>query len=183
MAIWIIGPPNRGLQRITSDHNNRTDDKIKGDTVSDKLRYEVRNSKYLANLILDSIFPYIENEDDKNVHIAFEGLSYGSSGDVVLQLGGYKYILMDTLSQFIPLENMHTYAPTTIKKTAGCSKKGMGKSEMIEAFMLSPTLFSKHLRDHRDRFKTRFGNWIGHLDDIIDAYWVLETLKDKEGFL
>lgn len=159
---------------------DRSDTKDKGDNVSEKLRYEVKNSKYLANLILDKIFPYIEKEKERNVFVAFEGLSYGSTGDVVLQLGGYKYILMDVLRQFIPLDNMFTYAPTTIKKTAGCSKKGMGKPEMIEAFKKVNTPFSKHLRDNEGSFKTRFGNWITHLDDVSDSYWVVETLKKKE---
>ena len=116
----------------------RTDNKDKGTGVSDKLRYEIKNAKYLATLILDTIKPFINN----NTYIAFEGLSYGSSGNVTLQLGGYKYILMDLLSTIVPLENMETFAPITLKKTAGCSKKGTKKSDVIEAFKNMPTKFS-----------------------------------------
>jgi hypothetical protein len=159
----------------------RADNKDKGDNVSDKLRYEVRNAKYLANLILNSLKDFV----NKETLIAFEGLSYGSTGDVVLQLGGYKYILMDVLSSVIPLENMFTYAPITIKKTAGCSKKGTTKADMIEAFKIMPTEFSKHLRDNEPSFKTKGtkGNWITHVDDLVDSFWALETLRDKNGLI
>jgi len=176
----LSGPQIKAYAESPITIIDRLDTKDKGDNVSDKLRYEVKNSKYLAELILHTIFPFIEHEENDKVYLAFEGLSYGSTGDVVLQLGGYKYILMDTLSQFVPLKNMFTYAPTTIKKTAGCSKKGMGKPEMIEAFKKVNTPFSKHLRENEDTFKTKFGNWIAHLDDIVDSYWVVETLRDKE---
>jgi len=160
---------------------DREDNKQKGDNVSDKLRYEVKNAKYLANLILRSLKDFINEE----TFIAFEGLSYGSKGDVVLQLGGYKYILMDVLSSVIPLENMFTYAPITIKKTAGCSKKGTTKADMIEAFKIMPTEFSKHLRENEGSFKTKGtkGNWIIHLDDIVDSFWALETLREKNDFI
>lgn len=153
----------------------RTDNKDKGDNVSEKLRYEVENSKYLANLILGTISPYV----DKDTYIAFEGLSYGSTGDVVLQLGGYKYILMDVLSSIIPLDNMYTYAPITIKKTAGCSKKGSKKADLIEVFKTLPFDFCEYVRRNEEEFKTKKGNWIVHLDDLVDAYWTLETLRVK----
>lgn len=154
----------------------RTDTKDKGDNISEKMRYEVENAKYLANLIA-KYFNFF-GLNNKTI-IGFEGLSYGSTGDFVLQLGGYKYIIMDVLSKIVPLKNMFTYAPITIKKTAGCSKRGMKKSDMIEAFKKETNSFSKYLRDNEKNFKTRKGNWIAHLDDVVDSYWILETLRKK----
>lgn len=155
---------------------DRSDNKNKGNNISEKMRYEIQNSKYLAELIFNSLKDFL----NKTTYIAFEGLSYGSSGDVVLQLGGYKYILMNLLSIKIPLENMFTYAPITIKKTANCSKKGMKKSDMIEAFKKEKTKFSNYILNNEDLFKTKKGNWIIHLDDLIDSFWTLETLRVKE---
>ena len=151
----------------------REDIKEKKILVSQKMRYEVKNAKYIANLILLYLSPFINNR----TYIAFEGLSYGSTGDVVAQLSGYKYILMDVLSQIIPLDNMFTYAPITIKKTAGCSKKGMKKGDMIEVFKNETNNFSKYLRENENIFKTKKENWIVHLDDIVDSYFTLETLR------
>lgn len=150
----------------------RKDTKINVKNVSEKLRYEVRNANYLATLIINSL-----DFNDKEIFLGFEGLSYGSKGDVILQLSSYKFILMDSLSRLVPLENMFTYAPITIKKTAGCSKRGMGKANMIEAFKLMPTKFSRYLKENESLFKTKFGNWIGHLDDLVDAFFVLKTLE------
>ena len=145
------------------------------------MRFEVRNAKYLARSIYTTIENICNSEKlpNWNIYIAFEGLSYGSFGDVVLQLGGYKYILMDVLSSIVPLENMFTFAPITIKKTAGCSKKGMKKSDMIESFKRMSTNFGKYVCENEEFFRTKKGNWIKHLDDIVDSFWTLETLRVK----
>jgi len=169
LKIYSSSPSIKIIERI--------DVKEQSSDVSAKLRFEVKNSKYLSNLILLTLSEYIE---EKNTFMAFEGLSYGSGGDSGIQLGAYKYVLMDELIKIIPLENMYTYAPITIKKTAGCSQKGKTKSDMIEAFKKTEdTEFSKYICNNEDLFKTKKGNWITHLDDIIDAYWALETLKLK----
>jgi hypothetical protein len=116
--------------------------------------------------------------------MAFEGVSYGSSGNVVLQLGGYKYMIMDALARIVPLENMYTYSPITVKKVAGCSKRGTPKSEVIEAFISGshPNTLKTAIRADKLSFMKKGGkNFIDHLDDLVDSYWVLETLRDKEG--
>jgi len=156
----------------------RTDIKNKGNNITEKMRYEIENAKYLSNLMVDDLSPYLS---DKTI-IGFEGLSYGSFGDVMLQLSGYKFILMNIMSQIVPLKNMFTYSPITIKKTAGCSKKGMKKADMIEVFKTLSNPFSKYLRENERDFKTRKENWIVHLDDIVDAYFTLKTLQQKENF-
>lgn len=173
----LSGPQKKTYDLSPAIIISREDNKDKGSGVSDKLRYEVKNSVYLANLIVESLKEY----KDDNIYISFEGLSYGSTGDVVLQLGGYKYMLMDKLTELTPLKNMFTYAPTSLKKTAGCSKKGMGKPEMIETFKLENNDFSKFLKNNEEMFKTPKGNWIGHLDDIVDSYWALRTLQEREN--
>jgi len=160
---------------------DREDDKEKGDTLSDKMRYEVENSQYISNLISGSLLKYL----NRNTYIAFEGLSYGSSGDVGIQLGGYKYMLMSKLSELVPLENMFTYSPITIKSVAECAKKGMTKADMIDKFIsVGPNQckFRMKLFEFPERFQTpKSKNWVIHLDDLVDAYWALETLRKKEN--
>jgi len=158
----------------------RTDDKIKGEDASAQMRYQVKNALYLSQAITDTLKPYL----GINTHLAFEGISYGSSGDVSVQLGGYKYIIMNELCNYMPLENIYTYAPTTVKKTGGCSKKGLGKHAMIESF--TRTSEENTLRDairaNRDLFMKKGGNnYIDGLDDFVDAYFVLKTLQLKEN--
>jgi hypothetical protein len=160
----------------------REDDKIKGENISSKMRYEVKNARYLAELMFNTLTYWI----DKDTYIGFEGLSYASSGDVVLQLGGYKYMLMDALSKKVPLENMFTYSPITVKSIAGCAKKGMGKPDMIRAFMESDIKsdFKDGLKNNTDKFMKKGGkNYIDHLDDLVDAFWVLQTTIIKEKLI
>jgi hypothetical protein len=157
----------------------RIDDKDKGPDISSKMRYEVHNARYISEVITVSLKPWL----NRNTYIGFEGISYGSSGDVVLQLGGYKYMLMNALSEYVPLDNMFTYSPITVKKTADCSKRGTPKSEVIEAFISSSlnNSLKTAIRKDREKFMKKGGkNFIDHLDDLVDSYWVLETLRDKE---
>jgi hypothetical protein len=180
---WPYGL-NEKIKKVYKDSGvhivERTDDKEKGDNVSEKMRYEVENSRYMANLIRDSLKPFLNS----TIYLAFEGLSYGSEGSSVIQLGGYKYMLMDALSEFVPLDNMFTYSPITIKSVAGCAKKGMGKPEMINKFISEGPhcIFNHELKESPDKFKTpKSKNWIVHLDDLVDSYWVIQTIIKKEG--
>ena len=162
----------------------RTDNKEKGPNVSSKMRYEVQNARYVAELISSTLEDYLY----RNTYIGFEGLSYGSSGDVTLQLGGYKYMLMDFLSYTmgVPLENMFTYSPITVKKTAGCSERGKTKNDVIESFIMNSgdNSLKKALREDRMSFRKKGDkNFVDHLDDLVDSYWVIETLRDKESIL
>jgi hypothetical protein len=160
----------------------RTDDKEKGPDVSSKMRYEVKNARYISEMIVSTLEPYL----NRNTYIGLEGISYGSSGDVILQLGGYKYMVMDALSDYVPLENMFTYSPITVKKTAGCSKRGTPKSEVIEAFMSGSYDNSLKIAMRSDKLsfmKKGAKNFIDHLDDLVDSYWVLETLREKESLV
>ena len=159
---------------------NRTDNKEKGEGISDKMRYEVENAEYLSDLIISSLKEYLNS----NTYIAFEGLSYASSGDVVLQLGGYKYILMSRLREYVPLKNMFTYSPITIKSVAECAKRGMTKADMIEKFIETDIdcKFRQELSLYREQFQTvKSKNWIIHLDDFVDSFWTLQTLRKKEN--
>lgn len=160
----------------------RTDIKEKGADTSIQMRNQVVNADYLANLISETLHPYL----NANTYLAFEGISYGSSGDVILQLGGYKYMIMNELKNYMDMNKIFTYAPTTVKKTAGCSKRGLGKHAMIEAFtsISKPNSLKDALRaDKLDlNFMKKGGNnYIDHLDDVVDSYWVLETLIEKES--
>ena len=128
--IWPYGLNDKYFTAFSNSGVNvskRIDNKNEGKDVSSKMRYEVNNSKYIANLITESLLPFI----NKNTYLSFEGLSYGSGGDRAIQLGAYKYILMLKLSDVVPLENMYTYSPITIKSVAECAKKGMTKKDMI----------------------------------------------------
>jgi hypothetical protein len=158
----------------------RDDNKDKGETLSSKICYEVKNSMYLSSVIQEALQSYLNID----TYIAYEGLSYASSGDRVIQLGAYKYMLMRELINYVPLTSMYTFSPITVKSIAGCAKKGMGKKDMINKFIeVGPDCkFRNTLRNSPELFQTKKAkNWITCIDDIVDSYWILETLRKKEN--
>ena len=70
-----------------------------------------------------------------------------------------------------------------IKKTADCSKKGLGKDAMIEA--MGRQIVDHHLisvlHDNPDYLKKK-SNYVLCMDDIADSFWNLKTcMKDLNG--
>ena len=161
---------------------DRDDIKCQNIDLSVKLRHEIQNASYLSNLIITTLKKYLTPD----TLLAFEGLSYASSGDVALQLGGYKYVLMDKLSEFMNIDNIYTYSPISIKSVAGCAKRGMGKIDMIDKFILDgpECTFRNSLINNPEMFQTpKSKKWEVLVDDLVDAYWTLETLKLKESLI
>ncbi len=156
---------------------DRFDKKYKGKDSSEKMRWEVSNSMYISDLIITSL----PDGDIKKWQIVFEGLSFNSSGNMGIQLGGYKYMLMrDLFDNYVPFENMTTYAPITIKKTAGCSEKGKTKKDMIDAFIRTSSChLAQTIYSNPSLFQKKTGTWIEHLDDLVDSYWAVETYLIK----
>jgi hypothetical protein len=181
--IWPYGLDEKYIELYKKSGVNvteRTDTKDEGKDLSSKMRYEIENSHYLANLITGTILNHINYD----TYLSFEGLAYASGGNRGIQLGGYKYILMSKLSTIIPLKNMFTYTPITIKSIAECAKRGMTKKEMITRFIqVGPVCkFRLSLFEHPEKFQKKGGkNWIDNVDDLIDSYWALETFRKKEG--
>lgn len=144
---------------------------------SDVMRDTVVNALGISELICKTLEPYFKMGED--VVIAQEGFSYNSKGSSILDLAGYKYILMAALMKYIPISNMYTYAPITVKKTADCAKKGMGKDEMIDAFKkLSPDTCFKRILVESPHLLRKKVNFVECVDDIVDSYWVTKTLMN-----
>lgn len=138
----------------------------------------------LSEIILQTIDKLVEYNNIKKdeVVIANEGFAFSAKGDAALQLAGYKYILMEALKNH-GYKNLKTYSPITIKKTADCSKKGLGKYAMIEA--MGRQIVDHHLisvlHDNPDYLKKK-SNYVLCMDDIADSFWNLKTcMKDLNG--
>jgi hypothetical protein len=154
---------------------------IRDNKISDislKSRLEIKNANSLANQMIEDLYYYL----NRDTIVALEGLSYGSTGNQTLSLSGWRFILLYKLSQIVPLDNIYTYSPITVKSTAGCAKKGMSKPDMIRAFISygPDCLLKNNLNKNQELFmKKGAKNFIEHLDDLVDAYWVLETSRSR----
>lgn len=143
----------------------------------------VTRASNLADLIVSDIKNLMESisYDDCNPIIANEGLAFSASGNVTLDLSGYKYILMHKLIQE-NYTNLRTYSPITIKSTAGCAKKGCTKEDMIHALKQEPDnhQFIHLLKENEQALKKKTA-FVKCIDDLTDAYWCLKTIVKKEN--
>jgi hypothetical protein len=150
----------------------------------------VHRSTELADIITKTIDRIVtsKNINKENVIISNEGFAFSAKGDAVLDLSGYKYILMDRLISK-GYTNFRTYSPITIKKIAGCSKKGLGKNAMITAFGKT---YNKDIPEcnHQIMYNIKEDpqilkkktNYVLCVDDIADSYWCMRTtLLDTNG--
>ena len=137
-------------------------------------------AKLIVGTILKIIRPYNYNIDD--IIIANEGFAFAAKGDAALDLSGYKYILMKELID-AGFKIFKTYSPITIKSTAGCAKKGMGKDSMITALGKEDNdlhLFIHTIWGHNEILRKKT-SYVMCVDDLTDAYWCLKTVVKKEN--
>jgi hypothetical protein len=180
--VWPSEIDDKSYDRLTSCDviiHNRNLEKIKEKSLDqhELILEHTHRAIDLSNIILDLIdyLVHKNNIDKDDVIIANEGFAFSAKGDAALQLAGYKYILMERLIDR-GYKNLKTYSPITIKKTAGCSKKGLGKDAMIEA--MSRQDDDHHLisilKNDPDYLKKK-SNYVLCMDDIADSYWNLKT--------
>jgi len=146
----------------------------------------VKRSTDLAVMIVDEIKKILLEKSPEtkyeDVIISNEAFAFSARGDATLDLSGYKYILMYHLIE-AGFRIFRTYSPITLKKTAGCSKKGMGKNDMIDSLGNEPEglhPFMDIIRTSPSLLKKKT-SYVMCTDDIADAYWCLKTTIEKEG--
>lgn len=186
--IWPLNIDNITYEKLNSagiNIFNRELTPIKDKTFDESalILEHVERATTLAKLIVKTIFdilsPYNYNIDD--IIIANEGFAFAAAGDAVLDLSGYKYILMKELIDN-GFRQFKTYSPITIKSTAGCAKRGMKKEDMIAALSnenKSLHKFIQILSETPEALKKKTA-YVMCTDDLTDAYWCLKTAIQKE---
>lgn len=166
--------------------HNRNLDPIKDNKFDESslILEHVSRSTNLAKLIVNTILGILEDTEYsiETVIIANEGFAFSAAGDAVLDLSGYKYILMKELIDN-GFRKFVTYSPITIKSTAGCSKKGMKKEDMIAALGREDKnlhRFIQILGETPELLKKKTA-FVQCTDDLTDAYWCLKTAVKKEN--
>ena len=95
-------------------------------------------------------------------YIKIEGLAFGATGNVARDLAGLLFTIINIVTHNIPTIKFDLFPPTTVKKTAVGTSKGVDKKQMIEAL---PT-------DIRHQFETAGFKKTTGLSDLADAYWI-----------
>lgn len=142
----------------------------------------------LANLIINDIDELILNEfklknDEYELYVCSEGLSYASKGDATLNLATYKGVLLSKIYEHYgdQLKRLYTYSPISLKATAGCADKEnrADKNKMIQSYIRQNNDIRLRLCLANGYMKSKT-NYIPGIDDIVDSYWALQTMIKKE---
>lgn len=140
----------------------------------------------LANLIINDIDELITNKfelTDYELYVCSEGLSYASKGDATLNLATYKGVLLSKIYEHYGdhLTRLYTYSPITLKATAGCSSKDdrADKTKMIKKYIAQNNDIKLRLCLANGYMKAKT-NYIAGIDDLVDSYWALKTMMQKE---
>lgn len=145
-----------------------------------------RNCVLDSEQLSDAIFSYIKTKYDiyGGVKVCIESFSFGSTGNRLVQLAGYQYILRNKLAKLIGVENLYFVAPQTVKSIAGASKKGQNKKDMLDCFMdldgnIKDNSFYINIK-HNNYFRNKNNKIQKPVDDIVDSYYIMKSIKRYE---
>lgn len=120
--------------------------------------------------------------DRRVTHIAFEGHSFNSKGNSLLELVSYQFLLRNMIITYLVIDetNMFFYPPITVKSFAGGAK--FKKKDMLDAFIKTndDALFENEV--HRIISSSldsvlKGEDVVKPVDDVIDSYWILKKLQ------
>lgn len=174
---------------VTAVSRNLPEFTAKHETASRIVWEHTKRSVSLGNMIANAVVKFLDEnvgDSEYDLYIASEGLSFGSTGDAALNLATYKGVMLGKLYEALngKITRLCTYAPIAIKSVAKCAtkEKAGDKNAMIKAFIeseLSECEFRRGLL--LNKFTTPKKNYIKCVDDIVDSFWVLQTMIKKEG--
>ena len=140
-------------------------------------REKLTDGQNIADLISNIL---ITLYGTKNHKIALEGFSYGSKGNSFIDIVQYNTFLRNEIVNGWGVENISIYQPSHVKKLAG--KGNANKHYMVKAFQ-------DDVFNDKDLRKTDLWKWTQDkdftekipkpIDDLVDAYFILNANKEK----
>jgi len=148
----------------------------KGDDYCNTERMKIDDSNNLCYSIIKIL------QENKIERVAFEGHSFNSKGNSLLELVAYQFLLRNMIhfSMGLSLDSMYFYSPITVKSFAGGAK--FKKKDLLERFMecddqvLRQSPLYNYLRALGDGCLKR-DDVIKPIDDLVDSYWIVKKLK------
>jgi hypothetical protein len=122
----------------------------------------------------------IKYSNNPNVYIAIEGISFGSSGNSLIDISMSTGILRSKILDMLGGDSSRffVFPPTTIKKFAGSgSYKKVDMLDGIISNNLESYNFIKMLENNINLIKTKSNIVKKPIEDIVDSIWVAKFLK------
>lgn len=141
-------------------------------------REKLTDGRNIADLISNILMTLYGTENHK---IALEGFSYGSKGNSFIDIVQYNTFLRNEIVNNWGVENISIYQPSHVKKLAG--KGNANKHFMVKAFQ-------DDVHNDKELRKTKLWKWTQGkdfsekipkpIDDLVDAYFILNANKEKK---
>lgn len=135
-------------------------------------RDKILNSIYFSDLALELLDPYL----DENTIVGMEGLSFGSSGNSLIDISMTTALFRAGIVKKINPENFFVISPSAVKKFAlkGNSKKDELYLRLLEIHGGSDRLkpFISLLREHKDVWIKGVNKVETPCSDLVDATWI-----------
>jgi len=146
----------------------------------EKEREKILNAIYFSEKVLELLEPYL----DGGTSVAMEGLSFGSSGNSLIDISMTTALVRAGVVKKIDPNNFFVISPTTLKKFA---VKGNAKKDELYHTILEKKRFDVRLKPLMDVLEKNKGTWIkgvGKVEnpcsDIIDATWLALFIEENE---
>lgn len=137
-----------------------------------KEREKILNAVYFSDLVMDLLNPYL----DENTIVGMEGLSFGSSGNSLIDISMTTALVRSAIVKIIDPNNFFVLSPTTIKKYA---LKGNSKKDELYNTLIEKRIGDLRLKPFLDVLKEYKDSWIkgsnkvdGPCSDLVDATWI-----------
>lgn len=115
-----------------------------------------------------------------NARIAIEGFAYGSKGMSFIDLIMFNSVLRKSISETYGTGSLIVISPKEAKKFAG--NGNADKDYMMSAFVANkagdPELEASEFHSYMSLISDMESN-PKPLDDLVDAYWIMKTAKEK----
>jgi len=151
----------------------------------DKERQKILNAIWFSDLLLEMIDPYLEEQTS----VGMEGLSFGSSGNSLIDISMTTALVRSAIVKRIDPLNFFVISPTTLKKFA---VKGNSKKHELYDALLEKRGDDTRLHPLTNLLRENKSKWVKGNDkvenpcsDLVDATWlalyVEENLKKLSG--
>lgn len=142
-------------------------------------RDKIVNAVYFSEIVMDLLNPYI----DENTIVGMEGLSFGSSGNSLIDISMTTALVRSSIIKIINPNNFFVISPTSIKKFAlkGNSKKDELYNAIIEKRIDDVRLkpFLNVLKEYKDTWIKGSNKVEGSCSDLVDATWIALYIEEN----
>lgn len=132
------------------------------------------NGINLAATIVKELRTHIKKEEWDFVQIAFEGYSYGSKGNALIDIVTMTTTLKHML-HLLTMKKIFVFSPKQVKSLA-TGNGNAGKDLMFDYFLKEDLLKNSAFRHHCSSIQIANGKIPKPIDDVIDSYYIAIAL-------